>query len=156
MTLGKLLHGIGAGLGLGAALTLFQAAPAGAAGDVIKERRAVMKTVVENFRPLVGMVRGQAAFDAATVRKNATSIAAALKKAKGLFPEGSDTGDTRAKPEIWRNMDEFNAIFDTAIRNAEALAGVSAADALPPAVTALGGKGCKACHEKFRKPKEEM
>lgn len=150
----QLVRGIALGLAFGATAIFSHAIPA-TAGDVVKERRETMKTVVENFKPIVGMVKGAVAFDAATVRKNAANIAALLKKAKGLFPKGSDAGDTRAKPEIWQNMDEFNAIFDAAIKNAEALATVSAADALPPAVMALGGKGCKACHEKFRKPKKD-
>ena len=122
--------------------------------DVIKQRQDVMKNTRDMFVPLVKMVKGAQPFDAATVKKNAETIAANLEKASKLFPEGSDQGETRAKPEIWLMEDEFQAIFKTAIEKAKALAQVQSADQLAPAVMALGGKGCKACHEKFRLPKK--
>ena len=122
--------------------------------DVIKQRRELMKHNLEMFKPLVKMVKGAQPFDAATVKKNAEAIAEDLKKARKLFPEGSDQGDTRAKPEIWLLEDEFQQLFDSAIEKAKALAQVNAPDQLAPAVMALGGKGCKACHEKFRLPKK--
>ena len=125
------------------------------ASGPVAERQQVMKDIKKNFVPLVKMVKGAQPFDAATVKKNAEAIAALLEKAGKLFPEGSDKGDTRAKPEIWLMPEDFQAIMKTATEKAKALAGVSSADQLAPAVMALGGKGCKACHEKFRKPKEK-
>jgi len=123
--------------------------------DVVKQRREVMKQTRDMFVPLVKMVKGAQPFDAATVKKNAEAIARHLEKASRLFPEGSDTGDTRAKPEIWLLQDEFQAIFRTAIDKAKALSQVTSAEQLAPAVMALGGKGCKACHEKFRAPEKK-
>ncbi len=132
------------------------AAGMAAMDDVIKQRRELMKHNKEMFVPLVKMVKGAQPFDAATVKKNAEAIAADLEKASKLFPEGSDQGDTRAKPEIWLLQDEFQQLFKTAIEKAKALAQVQKPEELAPAVMALGGKGCKACHEKFRAPKKKM
>ena len=126
-----------------------------AMNDVVKQRQEMMKNTRDMFVPLVKMVKGAQPFDAATVKKNAETIAASLEKARKLFPEGSDAGDTRAKPEIWLMEDEFQAIFKTAIEKAQALAQVQSAEQLAPAVMALGGKGCKACHEKFRAPEKK-
>ena len=136
------LGGIGAGMA--------------AMDDAVKQRKELMKQTKEMFVPLVKMVKGAQPFDAATVKKNAEAIAAHLEKASKLFPEGSDAGDTRAKPEIWLMKDEFDAVFKTAIEKARALSQVTAAEQLAPAVMALGGEGCKACHEKFRAPKKKM
>ena len=121
----------------------------------IKARQEAMKTIKEHFVPLVKMVKGAAPFDAATVKKNAEVIARKLEEASKLFPEGSDTGKTRARPEIWLLEDEFQALFKTAIGKAKALARVNEASQLAPAVMELGGKGCKACHEKFRTAKDK-
>ena len=121
-----------------------------------KARHDAMKAVKDHFVPLVKMVKGAAPFDAATVKKNAEVIAKKLEEASKLFPEGSDKGKTRAKPEIWTNRAEFDAIMKTAIEKARALMNVDSPEKLAPAVMELGGKGCKACHEKFRKPKDEM
>ena len=127
----------------------------GAKGGPIAERQAAMKMAVKNFKALVGMVKGEVAFDAAAVKRHAQAIEAALKKAKRNFPEGTDEGDTRAKPEIWLMKDEFNAQFDKAISLAKALETVNAKDKLAPAVMALGKNGCKACHMDYRLPKKE-
>ena len=132
------------------------AAGMAAMDNVIKQRQEAMKAVKEHFVPLVQMVKGAAPFDAATVKKNAEAIARKLEEASKLFPEGSDAGETRAKPEIWLMKDEFDALFRTAIEKARALAQVQKPEELAPAVMELGGKGCKACHEKFRAPKKKM
>ena len=124
-----------------------------AAKGPVAERQQAMKDIKKHFVPLVKMVKGVAPFDAATVKKNAEVIAAKLEAAAKLFPEGSDKGDTRAKPEIWLMPEEFQAIMKTAIEKARAVGQAQTLDALKPAVMALGGEGCKACHEKFRKPR---
>ena len=144
------IAGVAAAIGLGTA-----AVGMAAMDDVIKQRRDLMKNNRDMFVPLVKMVKGAQPFDAATVKRNAEAIAADLEKASKLFPEGTDAGDTRAKPEIWLLQDEFQAIFKTAIEKARVLAQVSSPDQLAPAVMALGGKGCKACHEKFRAPEKK-
>ncbi len=121
----------------------------------VAERQAAMKAAKKNFKALVGMVKGEMAFDAAAVKRHAQAIEAALKKAKMNFPEGTDEGDTRAKPEIWLMKDEFNAQFDKAISLAKTLEMVNTKDKLAPAVMALGKNGCKACHMDYRLPKKE-
>ncbi len=140
--------------GIAAGIAAFSAA---AMADAVTDRQAAMKEAKQNFKPLVGMVKGKVPFDAATVKKNAMAIAAALEKAKKLFPEGSEKGekDSRAKPEIWMMKDEFNAAFDKSIRLARAIEGAGDVNALKGAVMALGGDGCKACHKKFRLPKKK-
>ncbi len=140
--------------GIIAGITAFSVA---AMADAVTDRQAAMKEAKQNFKPLVGMVKGKVPFDAATVKKNAMAIAAALEKAKMLFPEGSEKGekDSRAKPEIWMMKDEFDASFDKAIKLAKALEGAGDLNALKGGVMALGGDGCKACHKKFRLPKKK-
>jgi len=125
----------------------------------IEDRQEIMKDTVKNLKPLIGMVKGAVPLDLATVKKNAAHIAANLEKARKLFPDGTGDGeakvDTRAKPEIWLMKDEFQAAFDNAIKRAKALAAIDGEAAFKPAVLGLGGKGCKACHKKFRLPKKK-
>ena len=140
-----------------AALVAASAASLPAMADAVSDRQAAMKEAKQNFKPLVGMVKGQVPFDAAMAKKNAMAIAAALERAKTLFPEGSEKGEkeSRAKPEIWLMKDEFDAAFGKAIRLARAIEGAGDAKALKGAVMALGGDGCKACHKQFRLPKKK-
>ncbi len=140
-----------------AAAVAVSAASLPAMADAVTDRQAAMKEAKQNFKPLVGMVKGKVPFDAAVVKKNAMAIAAALEKARGLFPEGSEKGEkeSRAKPEIWLMKDEFDAAFGKAVKLAKALENVQDKAALPAAVMALGGDGCKACHKNFRLPKKK-
>ena len=70
------------------------------------------------------------------------------------FGPGTDKGaETRAKPEIWAEMDKFNAAAkkmqdEMAKLNAAAKSG--SLDAIKVAAGDVG-KACKACHDDYRK-----
>ena len=127
-----------------------------AQADAIADRQEAMKAVGGAMKALAAMAKGEAAFDAAAVKTNAGTIAAKFEAAKTLFPDGSDKGEkeTWAKAEIWQDKDTFLQLLDDGIAEANAVAGAGDVDALRPALGGLGTKGCKACHEKFRRPKE--
>jgi cytochrome c556 len=114
-----------------------------------------MKDVGGAMQNLAAIVKKQATFDAEVVRANAGTIAEALKKAAGLFPEGSDAGDveTWAQPEVWSDLADFEKKFEAAEAAAVALQSVSIEDAFPAALGELGNT-CKACHQTYRRPKE--
>ncbi len=124
--------------------------------DAITDRQAAMKDVGKAMKALAAMAKGEAEFDAAAVKSNAETIAAKFEAAKELFPDGSDKGEkeTWSKAEIWQDKDGFLKILDDGIAEAQKVAGAADLDALRPALGGLGGKGCKACHDKFRRPKE--
>ncbi len=123
------------------------------AATVIEERQEVMKSNGNAMQPLAAIAKNEAPFDAAVVRASGEEIAAGLTRAKDLFPEGSAEGDTRAKPEIWADKEDFNRQLDATIAAAQKLAAVTEqADFL----TALGevGNGCKGCHDKYQRPRD--
>lgn len=129
-----------------------------AQADAIADRQKAMKQVGDAMKALAGMAKGEVAFDAAATKSNVEKMASQFEAAKSLFPEGSETGGgdkpTRAKPEIWQDKDGFLKLLDDSIVLANAVAGASDMDSLRPVLGNLGNKSCKACHEKFRKPKE--
>jgi hypothetical protein len=69
------------------------------------------------------------------------------------FIEGTDKGDTKAKPEIWSESDKFKA---AAAKMQEEMAKLNVAakagnlDAIKVAVGETG-KQCKGCHDTYRK-----
>lgn len=123
------------------------------ASDAAHERHEAMETVQESFKPLRAIAVKEAPFDAAVVKKNATTILEQLKAAHGMFPEGSGGGDTRAKAEIWSDRAGFDQAMKDAQAAATAMAAVTEESAFVPAMKALGGT-CKACHDKYRLPKQ--
>ena len=72
-------------------------------------------------------------------------------KIGGLFPEGSDTGDTEAAPAIWEDREGFDqALQEWADATAAALEAAPAT--LEDAKPVLGGVfgTCKNCHDTYR------
>lgn len=69
-----------------------------------------------------------------------------------LFPEGSNVGDSEAKPEIWTNPDDFNAhaqAFVDAVAAMDTAAAGGDKDAIAAAFQQLGGS-CGGCHQTYR------
>jgi cytochrome c556 len=123
------------------------------AADPAHQRHEAMEAVQESFKPLRAIAVKEAPFDAAVVKKNATTILEKLKEAHGLFPEGSGGGTTRAKAEIWTDRAGFDQAMKESQAAATAMAGVADEAAFVAAMKTLGGT-CKSCHDKYRLPKQ--
>jgi cytochrome c556 len=106
-----------------------------------------------NFGPMAQMVRGKAPWDAAEFARRAERVASIAPQLLEGFPEGSDTGATTdAKPEIWKNMDDFKAKMDDLVKQSKLLAEVakSGDEAKMKEQFKQTANACKACHEKYR------
>lgn len=125
-----------------------------AQNDVIKERQAAMKSNAAAMRDLAGIMKGEAQYSDEKVDASAATILANLEKAATLFPAGSGEGETRAKPEIWQDMDGFKAALDKAIDGAKAVQ-ASTDEASFKAAFPMLGDSCGGCHEKFRAPPKQ-
>jgi cytochrome c556 len=136
-------------LALGAAAVIAAAqAPASPAAEA---RHMAMEQVGDAMKTLGAIAKKQAPFDAAVVKKSATTIAEQLAEAEKHFTPGSDTGKTRAKAEIWTSRADFDQIMKDSRNAAAALAAVSDEAAFRPALGTLG-TSCKTCHDKYRLP----
>ena len=135
------------------AVSIARSGPGGS--DAIKARQEVMETIGEAINALAAIAKNEAPFDAGVVKDNAETIAEHLKMAATLFPEGSDKGDveTWAKPEIWADRAGFEKRLQAAQTSAVALQSVTEEAAFRPALGELGNN-CKACHDKYRRPKD--
>jgi cytochrome c556 len=131
------------GLGVGAVI---------AQSDPIAARMALMKGNSDNAKVMIGMMRGQAPFDAAKVEIAFAQWADTAKKLPGLFPPNSKTGEkTRAAPKIWEAKSDFDAksaAFGKAVADNHDKA-VASLDGLKAAMSAIG-KSCDNCHEDYR------
>ena len=67
--------------------------------------------------------------------------------------EGTDKGETRAKPEIWAEMDKFKAAASTMQDEMTKLNAASKTGSLDAIKAQFGkvGQACKACHDNYRK-----
>jgi len=140
-----------------AAIGLSAALPASAQfrkpEDAIKYRQSVMTLQGHHVGRIFGMANGRIPFDAKTVADDAELLASITRLPWIAFIEGTDKGNTNAKPDIWRDKAKFDA---TATRLQEDVAKLNAAaktgnlDQIKSAVGTVG-QTCKSCHDNFQK-----
>lgn len=124
------------------------------ARQVMHERHEGMEAIGKANKAIKRELDG-ASPDLAAVRTSAAKISDLSQKASGWFPAGTgpDVGKTGAKPEIWKNLDDFTV----KMRNFQNAARAFNAAASGGDVTAVKarfadvGKSCKGCHDKYRK-----
>ena len=110
--------------------------------------------VMDNHYDRIGaMVKGKVPFDAAAAQANADLVVTLAKLPWSAFVEGSDKGDTNARPEVWSQPDKFKAaaqkLEDATVKLAAA-AKTGKPEDLKPAFSAAS-ETCKSCHDDFRK-----
>ena len=141
---------------LAATATLGVAAIATAAvkpETAIAYRQAGYTMLGWNFGPMAQMVRGKTPWDAAEFARRAERVALIAPQLLEGFPEGSDAGaTTEAKPEIWKNMDDFKSKMDDLVKQSKLLAEVakSGDEAKMKDQFKQTAGACKACHDKYR------
>jgi cytochrome c556 len=77
--------------------------------DAIKYRKAAFTVMANHFGRIAAMASGRAPFDAAAAQANADLVVTMSKLPYAGFIDGTSSGDTKAKPEIWSERDKFNA-----------------------------------------------
>ena len=144
-------------LAAAAAATFLCCGPAAAQfknADAAIEYRQGALTVMDNHYDRIGaMAKGKVPFDAGAAQANADLVVTLARLPWGAFVEGSDKGDTNARPEVWSQADKFKAAAQR-LEDATAKLAEAAKTGKPDAVKAAFGatsEACKACHDDFRK-----
>lgn len=120
--------------------------------DAIKYRKASLTLTAAHFGRIGAMAQGKVPFDAKVAADNAELVATLSRLPWAAFVEGSDVGDTKAKPEIWKQSAKFKEASDKFQQEAQKLlvAAKSGKEAdVKAAFTATAGT-CKGCHDDFR------
>ncbi len=75
--------------------------------DAIKYRKSSFFVMGQHFGRIGAMAQGRVPFDAKAAADNAAVVEIMSKLHWAAFTEGSDKGETRAKPEIWKDAAKF-------------------------------------------------
>jgi cytochrome c556 len=121
--------------------------------DAVKYRKSALFVMQQNFSRVAAMAAGKAPFDAKVAAESAAVADFVAKLPWAAFGEGTDKGDTRAKPEIWKEPAKFKEYADKMqleMSKLSAAAKTGSLDSIKTAVSATGGT-CKTCHDAFRK-----
>jgi cytochrome c556 len=137
---------------LGATLALPSQAQFAKPEDAIKYRKNALFVMSQHFGRLGAMAQGRVPYDAKAAAENAVVLETVSKLPWAAFGEGTDKGDTRAKPEIWKETAKFREAQDkmlAEIGKVVVAAKSGKADDLK-AVFAGAAGSCKNCHDTFR------
>ncbi len=121
--------------------------------DAIKYRQSTMFVMSQHFGRVAQMANGRIPFDAKAAADNAAIAEGISKLPYAAFGDGTDKGNTKAKPEIWTDNVKFMAAAEKMQGDMTRLVVATKTgniDAIKAAVGATGGS-CKACHDNFRK-----
>lgn len=121
--------------------------------DAVKYRKASFTVMAAHFGRLGAMANGRTPYDAKMAAENADVVLTLSKLPWAAFGEGTDKGDTRAKPEIWKEAAKYKEAADkmqAEIGKLNVAAKSGNIDALKAAFGPAAAS-CKACHDNFRK-----
>jgi cytochrome c556 len=135
-----------------AALVALGASAAYAKDDPAHERHDLMEGVGKNAKKIGDALKAGKPAEAAAP---AQAIADAMDRFGTLFPEGSQSEDSRAKPEIWTERAKFDGMVKGMKEKASAFAAAAKSGGDAGAAAAPMWRECKGCHDAFRVPKED-
>lgn len=106
-----------------------------------------------HFGRVGAMANGRAPYDAKAAADNAEIAVAMSKLPWAAFGEGTDKGETRAKPEIWKEQAKYKEGADKMQAEMVKLAAAAKTGNLDNLKAAFGPAAgtCKACHDAYRK-----
>jgi cytochrome c556 len=143
---------VGAGL---AALLLgiaVQAQMQVGSGDIVADRQRLMKLNGASAKDLNDKLK---AGNIEAMAVNAETIAINAQHIPSLFPQGSMTDKSNAKPDIWEKRADFEATAKTLQTKAEEIRDAARAKdqaKVEALMKDFGRTTCAACHNTFRKP----
>jgi cytochrome c556 len=120
--------------------------------EIVAERQQVMKQNGDAWKNVQDAAK---AGNWPVVAANADIISKNAAKVPSLFPAGSMTEKSKAKPEIWQKWSEFEATakkMETEGARLQATAASGNAQASQDIIKDFGRNACGACHTPFRVP----
>jgi cytochrome c556 len=140
-------------LAIGAASISFTAAAQFAKPeDAVKYRKAAFSVTAAHFGRMGAMAQGKAPFDAKSALETAEIVANMAKLPWHAFGEGTETAETKAKPEVWKQNVKFKELADKLQTESVKLVAATKTgkeDAFKAAFAATAGT-CKTCHDDFK------
>ena len=120
--------------------------------DAVKYRKSALFVMQQHFARVGAMAAGKAPFDAKVAAESAAVAESMSKLPWAAFGEGTDKGDTKAKPEIWKESAKFKEYADKMQAEMSKLAAVTKTGNLDSIKVAVGatGESCKTCHDAYR------
>ncbi len=126
--------------------------------NVLKYRKAVMKSIGGHMGAMAAIVKGQVSYPASHIALHAEGLNASSQLIADAFKANvKPTNKTRAKPDIWKEWDKFAAAAKATSTESAKLAQVAKGGDMAAIKAQFGalGKSCGGCHKPFRAKKKK-
>jgi cytochrome c556 len=133
-------------------LSLSAAAQFAKPEDAVKYRKSAFSVMGTHTQRLGQMAQGKVPFDTKVASENAEILVTMAKLPWAAFGEGTETADSKAKPEVWKQAPKFKELADKLQADTVKLAAAAKTgkeDAFKTAFAAASGN-CKSCHDDFK------
>lgn len=120
--------------------------------DAVKYRQSALFVMGQHFSRIGAMANGRVPFDAKAAQDNAAVVMAMSKLPWAGFTPNTENIKSKAKPELWMEMDKVKAAADKTMMAAVALDAAAKTGNLDAIKKAFGetAASCKACHDAYR------
>lgn len=138
---------------LSLAVPVLALAHSGNHNDPVRYRQSGYYLIGWHFAPMAAMIKGERPMDTQDFAKHAHFVAEIAAMLPEGFANGPHKGTTDAKPEIWKNPEDFakkmKAFQDQSAQLAQTAQGGDATQIKSQFLKTA--ETCKACHDDYRK-----
>lgn len=120
--------------------------------DAVKYRQSAFTLMGNHFSRIGAMAQGRVPFDAKVAQENAAIVVMASKLPWAGFTPETEKIKSRAKPEVWAEMDKVRAGADKMMKAVADLEAATRTGSLDAVKKSFGDAAatCKACHDTYR------
>lgn len=118
----------------------------------IRARQAAYHVMGHQMGLINAVIKGDLPFDKASLKLRAQTVDLVGRLVGENFPVGSDKGNTKAKPNVWKDAARFKELaLASQVETAKLLAALDQGE-LDEIKSAYGSasKSCKSCHDEFK------
>ena len=137
---------------LAAGCATMQSASMPGSGDVVADRQRLMRLNGASWADIQAKAK---AGNVEAIAVNAETLALNADHIAVMFPDGSLTAKSNAKPEVWQKFSEFQTVaksMGTLAAQLRDAAKAKDATTVEAMVKDFGKNACGACHTPFRVP----
>ena len=118
----------------------------------VKYRQSAYYLMGQHLSKINAVIKGEMPYNKATLEMNAELLVMMSRVVFDAFPAGSDSGATKAKPEIWREMDKFKKLSQASQSELDKLLAAAKTGDMAAIEVRFreASKSCKQCHDQYK------
>lgn len=139
-------------LALASTLVIHHASAQVPAERAVKYRQSAYYLMGQHLSRINAVVKGDVPYNKAAIEINAETLNILSKIVFEAFPAGSEGGASKAKPEIWKEMEKFKQMSQASQGEAAKLDAAAKSGDLAQIKLRFNdlSKSCKVCHDQYK------